>query len=206
VRWRDELRCNHLIVALFLGTFFLGSCGIFDTRDPDPPGSDNQVLPVATTPELLISNFQTAIQQKNVQEYEKLFADTTTHAREFQFIPNQSAEARYGRIIFSNWNKPAEVEWFRNVMSQVNANSVPQLFFTDQPQLVQYQADSALYTANYLLFVDHTKKSLTTKFVGRSEFYLAPDKNRVKWMIYRWVDFETGIDSSWSELKGQFAK
>ncbi|MBI2427937.1 MAG: hypothetical protein HYV29_03930 [Ignavibacteriales bacterium] len=176
---------------------------MFDTRDPENPVTDNQTLPPPLTKEALYSNFQNSLQQKNLAEYEKLFADSATHKQQFLFIPNQSAAVRYSSI-FPTWNKTSEVDYFRNIITSIGASSI-QFTTTSSPQIITYQSDSALYTIQYSLFVPHNRPGTTTQFEGRSELYMSPNKNNI-WVIYRWIDFETKKDSSWSELKGQFAK
>lgn len=189
------MRCNGLHMALL--SLLLLSCNLFDTRDPENPLTDNQTLQPATSPAMLISNFTTAFQQKNIQEYEKLFADST-----FSFTAAQSAYARYSTV-FLSWNKRAESDYFRNAITEIGTLSSPQLSFSTVSS-VQFQSDSAAYTLDYVLFVPHSRSS-TKQFSGRSELYMAPNKNNI-WSVYRWVDFETKKDSSWSEFKGQFTK
>jgi len=197
------LRFSYLHIVIL--SALLLSCNLFDTRDPENPISDNQTLPTAFTKESLFSNFKSSFEQKNIQEYGKLFADTATHAQRYMFIPNQSSASRYAAV-FSSWNTIAEMEYFRNAITAVGTSSSLQLQITSGPVIVPYQSDSAQYTFDYLLFVPHNRSDLKTQqFVGRCEITMAPDKNTT-WRIYRWVDFETKKDSSWSELKGQFAK
>lgn len=197
------MRYRTLYGTAVVCTLFLLSCNLFNTREPENPITDNQSLPPPSTMEALFSNFQTSLQQKNIVEYEKLFSDTTTHRLPFSFIPNQSAAVRYAAI-FPTWNKSAEVDYFRNIVTAVGSSSI-QFGLTTPPKIVTYQSDSAVYTIHYSLFVPHHRPGITTQFVGRSELYMSRNKNDI-WMIYRWVDFETNKDSSWSELKGQFAK
>lgn len=201
MHWRDALHSKATLIVLFLFVLCLSACGIFETRDPESPDTSNETLPPATTPDYLMSNFTTAFMQKNVQEYEKLFADTVTHSRSFVFVPNQSAAATYP--FFTEWDKTAESNYFKKIVNEIGPSSSPQISFTYANDPVLYHSDSAFYTVDYNIFVPHKRADLTTKFVGRSEFYLSPDKNNI-WTIYRWVDFETNKDSSWSELKGQF--
>ncbi len=182
-----------------------GSCNLFDPRDASPPNSSNETLPNPTSPEALLANFISAFQQKNDVEYGKLFADTVVYHKRFQFIPNQSASARYA-VIFSTWNKTSEIEYFKKAAASIGASSTPVISFNNPSQLVHYQSDSAFYSATYTIFLAHNRSGLTQQFTGRCELYLAPDKNKVNWMIYRWIDFETSKDSSWSELKGQFSQ
>jgi hypothetical protein len=184
----------------------LMSCGLFDTRDPENPVSENQTLPAAFTKEILFSNFKTSIEQKNIKEYEKLFADTSSHSRMFIFIPNQSSGARYGAV-FASWNRTMETNYLQNAVAAVGAASSIQFQVTSGPQIITYQGDSAHYTFDYLLYVPHNRTDVNTQqFAGRCEITMSPDKSNPIWRIYRWVDFETKKDSSWSELKGQFAK
>lgn len=199
------MRYNVFIIVVAIFSIFTGSCNLFDTRDPDPPNSSNETLPNPTSPDALLSNFISAFQQKNAVEYGKLFADTSVHSKQFQFIPNQSSASRYA-VIFSTWNKTAEIEYFKKAIAAINSSSTPLVTFNNPSQLVLYQSDSAFYTANYTIFLPHSHSGLTQQFTGRCELYLAPDKNKVNWMIYRWTDFETSKDSSWSELKGQFSQ
>jgi hypothetical protein len=179
------------------------SCNLFNTRDPENPVTDNQSLPAATDDALLMQNFQSAFQQKNIQEYEKLFADTTFHTHSFRFIPHQSAAVRYFAV-FSMWNKTSEVEYFRTMTGSIGA-SAPQMTISYPVPPVRYQSDSTVYTIDYTLFVPHSRAGVTDQFTGRSELAMSPNRNNI-WMIYRWSDFETKKDSSWSELKGQFSK
>lgn len=191
---------------IILPCLLLLSCNLFNTRDPENPVSENQTLPAAYSQEILFSNFKTSIEQKNVQEYEKLFSDSATHPRRFLFIPNQSSGARYAAV-FSSWNRTMELEYFRNAVSAVGSSSAIQFQITSGPQIITYQSDSAHYTFDYVLFVPHNRTDVKTRqFAGRCEIMMSPEKNNPIWKIYRWIDFETKKDSSWSELKGQFAK
>ena len=198
------MRCKRPYGALLLLSFVVVSCNLFDTRDPENPVTDNQSLPAATDERILMQNFLTAFQQKNIQEYEKLFADTIAHSRSFVFVPNQSAAARYGAV-FATWNKTFEVDYFRNMTGSTSASSAPQITITYPVQPVKYQSDSVVYTVDYTLFVPHSRAGITDQFAGRSELTMSPNKNNI-WVIYRWIDYETKKDSSWSELKGLFSK
>lgn len=189
---------------MLLMSFALVSCNLFDTREPENPVTDNQSLPAATDDRILMQNFQSAFQQKNIQEYEKLFADTIAHTRSYRFVPNQSAAARYSAV-FSEWTKLSEADYFRNMSGSTAAASSPQFTITYPVPPVKYQSDSVTYTIDYSLFVPHTRAGFTDQFAGRSELTMSPNKNNI-WVIYRWIDFETKKDSSWSELKGQFSK
>jgi hypothetical protein len=195
------LRCRTLYIAFAALSILFISCDLFNTRDPEQPDSGNQTLPIAFTEKILFDNFQQSFQQKNRNEYSKLFSDTATHAKRFTFIPAASAGTRYS---FSSWDKALEDEYFRNIISSVGSSSTFGFtILTSKKELTQ--SDSAKYSFEYVLFVPHKRSDTPQQFTGNGEIYISPDKNAI-WRIYRWVDFETKKDSSWSELKGQFAK
>ncbi len=176
-------------------SLLLISCNLFQTREPENPVSGSNTLEQATSPNIVINNLQASFQQKNIQEYEKLFNDTL-----IVFVPTPSAAARYN-VVFSSWNRNSESQYFRNMITAVGTASAPQLSLS-VVSTVQYQNDSAQFTLDYTIFVPN---AATDQFSGRTELVLSPNKNSI-WTIYRWIDYETKKDSSWSELKGQFAK
>jgi len=193
------LRCRSYYIAFAVLSILFISCDLFNTRDPDAPDSENQTLPIAFTKEILFTNYREAFQQKNIAGYSELFSDTITHKQNFIFIPAASAATRYSFA----WDKKLENAYFNSIKISVGASSSFQFDLTAIPKVVTYQSDSAKYSFEYLLFVPHNRGDVTQQFVGTGEIYVSPDKNAI-WRIYRWVDFETKKDSSWSELKGQF--
>jgi len=177
-----------------------GSCDLLKTRDPQPPDQENTANPPATTPQVLMSNLQLSFANKNVNDYEKLFSDTGSIGKQYAFIPTQKAAASYSTF-FSHWTKDSEGNYFRKAMASVNADFTPQVLFTGPPVLTPFQSDSALYEANYSVFIS------PTTYTGHARFFLIPNKNAGTWVIYRWEDFPPGQDSlSWSDLKGQFSQ
>ncbi len=191
-----------LLACLALGLFVTG-CGLFQTRDPESPVTSSGINPPATSPEMVVQNFIAAVQQKNLQDYQKLFSDSLTGNRAFVFVPTAEAAVRYGSV-FGRWSSSSESQYFRNVLSSLPSTAYPSLAFLNQ-RIVRFQSDSAIISAEYLLIMPHKLTTVTTTFAGRADFYTAPDKNQ-SWTIYRWVDVMTKRDSSWSDCKGAFAQ
>jgi hypothetical protein len=198
------LRCNgtRIGIAALLGLLLAG-CGLFQTRDPESPVGTTGINPPASSPEIVLQNFISAVQQKNLQDYQKLFSDTLTGTKTFVFVPTADAAVRYASV-FSRWSKSAESQSFQNTLSSIPSSTSPSLTFFN-PTIVRFQSDSAIISSEYLLIMPHRLTTVTTTFAGRADFYTAPDKNQ-SWTIYRWVDFMTKRDSSWSDCKGAFAQ
>jgi hypothetical protein len=198
------LRCNCLlfIIGITLGVSIAG-CGLFQTREPELPVTSSGINPPATSPDMVLQNFISAVQQKNIQDYQKLFSDTVTGTKTFIFIPTADAAVRYASV-FARWSKSAETQSFQNALSSLSASVYPTLSFLS-PTIVRFQSDSAIISSEYLLIMPHKLTTVTTTFTGRVDFYAAPDKNQ-SWTIYRWVDYMTKRDSSWSDCKGAFGQ
>lgn len=212
-RWKDALHCKRLtsrawiwLVLFCAATFLLPSCDLLKTRDPQLPVTAGTTNPPASSPRALLDNFISAVSKKDPQEYAKLFSDTVSGSKSFTFVPTQSSAVRYPAV-FSHWTKDAEQDYFQKAMTSLNSGATPSLNFLNDIStgVVMFQSDSAVFQSDYILFVPHNQPSLTTTFKGKASFYMAPTITNI-WVIYRWEDFETAKDSSWSELKGQFEK
>ncbi len=195
-----------LKVAAICAAFFFSSCNLLKTRDAQNPETPSTTNPLASTPTQLLTNFIDAVKNKDAVEYAKLFSDTLSGGKSYTFVPAQSSAIRY-TAVFSRWTKESEQDYFQKAMASLNAGGTPNLYFLNDitQGIVPFQSDSAVFTSDYVLFVPHTQPNLTTTFKGKASFYMAPN-NTNTWSIYRWEDFETYKDSSWSELKGQFEK
>ena len=197
--WRIELHFKYF----FLFIFFFTGCDIFLTRPADNPSTNQSINPPATTPEQLIENFKNAISKKDPKEYLVFFSDTVTANKNFIFTPHQKVYLQFASI-FSAWNKNYEEQYFTTVKTAMNPSANPFLIF-ENSQLIKFQSDSALFTTDYKLFLPHTNQNIITEFKGRSHFYFINSKTK-NWVCYRWDDFETAKDSSWSLCKGFFSK
>ena len=198
------MRCNATrIIAGVIAGALLAGCGLFQTRDPESPVGSNGINPPASSPDMVLQNLVSAVQQKNLQDYQKLISDTVTGVKAYTFVPTADAAIRYNSV-FARWSKAAESQAFQNVLASLPSSAYPTLAFLNT-SIVRFQADSAIISSEYLLIMPHRLATVTTTFAGRADFYTAPDKNQ-SWTIYRWVDYTTKRDSSWSDCKGAFAQ
>ncbi|MDA0986640.1 MAG: hypothetical protein O3A55_03455 [Bacteroidetes bacterium] len=189
--------------TLIIFSILFLSCDIFSTRTPEDPLIEGNTNPPATTPQLVISNFISSLQNKNILDYESLFSDTLQGGRLFKFNPTSSAKNRFGNL-FQDWNKYSEKQFITKLFSSLNKSSSPNL--TLSSSLYEYTySDSARFSSNYILTVNHNSTSISTKFNGK--FYLLLSKNKSNiWSISTWDDFESSKDSSFSDCKGAFSQ
>jgi hypothetical protein len=194
--------CIVAASIVVLGSFL--SCDLLSPRTPETPEGDTTSLPPATTPEIAISNFQTALQQDDAQEYTKLFSDSAQGNMQYVFVPARSAVVSYATL-FSRWTKDSEREWILNLATHLTTGTTPLLVLASM-KLTKFQADSALLEATYTLTLQHQEAALPKIFRGSLYIMLAPHRSTALWSIYRWEDVEIHKDSSWSMAKGYFGR
>lgn len=195
----------HIPHAVVIGlSLLISSCGIFDTRDPEPPSqtSSNYVPP--TEPSIVFSNMTTAFRDLNSLNYLRSFADSTANGRSFAFEPTSQARSKYGGVFF-NWSRESEQRYFENLKSKVPSGSGATLTF-DVLTIQSLQSDSAQYDATYRLNVQHSVSAVAKEARGRAQFFLMADRSR-NWVILRWVDVtDNAATFTWSDLKGEFGQ
>ena len=186
--------------ALMALLCIVASCDLLKPRDPQPPNSENNANPPATSPDILVQNLQSAFAKKNVNEYQKIFSDTSSDGRQFIFVPTQKAAGNYAAF-FLHWTSESELSYFRKAMASISNSSVPVVLFTNTVQTA-IVPDSVLYSADYSVFLSPTTYS------GRARFFIYLLKNKGEWAMYRWEDLPSAKDTTqtWSDLKGQFSQ
>jgi hypothetical protein len=178
----------------------VASCDLLKTRGTETPVGGNPANPPATSAQMVIDNLTSSFANKNVNDYDKLLADTGSVKKQYIFVPTQKAAGNYSAF-FSHWTRDSELNYFRKAMASVSVAFAPTVSFSG-PTLTNFQADSALYAADYSFFLS------PTTYLGRARFYMIPNKNTGTWAIYRWEDLPSAKDStlSWSDMKGQFSQ
>jgi hypothetical protein len=186
-----------------ISLFGLHGCGLFEPRtpeDPDPTqGSLNAQPP--TEPDIVITNLQSAIEQKNVANYMNCFADPLKSSWRFIFIPSADASALYAGVL-SAWTRDEEQAYFQNLIARSPASAFARLVLTQKSKDVS--ADSVVYSYDYSFTFEHSDPGFPRTAVGNLQFSLGIDNNNF-WVIYRWTDFKTTDGASWSLFKGKFA-
>lgn len=186
-----------LLTAVACLPFFLASCDMFSTRNPEPPVAPRTDYIVATTPEILISNLKSSMKDKEEVNYLNCFADTTYSQKSFRFSYSAGSLSRYPFL--SAWDINSERQYFRNLINAMGKEGVINLNMTNED--IRYYGDSATYYANYSLSVPFSQGSNPDYYQGIVRFTLLKDK-RLQWVIYYWQDIKEEAFPSWSDLKG----
>lgn len=197
---------NRTAVRRFviLGITLVGlSCGIFDTRDPDPPAQTSSEYIQPSTPDLVFTNMINSFRDLNSINYLRSFSDAAVTGRDFVFEPTSQALSRYGAIL-TGWTRQSEQQYFDNMRSRLAAGAGPSLLLSLSVQ--SFNSDSALYDATYELTIPHTQSTFPQTAKGRAQFSLIADGGGT-WSIWRWIDFPDNQNTfTWSEMKGEFGR
>jgi hypothetical protein len=188
-------------LLLSICSLWLASCGIFEPRDPEDPTQSGLNFRPATTPEIVISNLQNAVDQKSADNYANCFTDPSKGLRPFVFIPSADASAQYPSVMLT-WNFRQEDSYFRNLVDKTSAGGFSSLSLQLDNSVIG--SDSVLYTYRYTLVFEHNEPGFPRTAKGTLQFTLSPDASNI-WYIHRWVDFNTETTVSWSMFKGKFS-
>jgi hypothetical protein len=189
-------------LALCLAAVVPG-CSLFDTREPQPPSSSTCASRPRTLPGIVITNLQGAVAEKCVSNYADCFATSSTSTRAYTFVPSGDAYAQY-QSIFSAWTSIDERNYFQNLVTTGKVQGFSNLLLTPKDSLVS--SDSVTYNYDYVFTFEQTDTGFPNTARGSLQFTLGRDNDGINWSIYRWSDFKTTNDITWSSFKGKFSR
>jgi hypothetical protein len=174
------------------------SCGVFDTREPNPPGgggSTPRESPINA--DAVLFNYRMALEYGDQSQYEEALSD------DFKFIPDEVDRDYFKSItntdIFLGWGTDEELTAIRRVTS--DSESLTASFEIDTHD---EWADSALirlyYTFRQTIVREGLEDSVAV-FKGFAAIHLVPD-NSGFWSIDKWTDTATPPSLTWGWLKG----
>lgn len=174
----------------------------FTTREPEPPEQNTSNFISPSSPEIVFTNLQIALSERNVENYMRCFVDTTRSDKRFEFVPDQGVATRNPGI-FSNWNLESERRYLVQLFQATPKDSTLNLKFPDGR--FERGADIATVTQEYAMNIHPRREgeNIPTTIAGESKFWLERNETG-DWAIYRWEDLANGTDPSWSELKALF--
>jgi hypothetical protein len=184
----------------------LGGCNLFSTRNPEEPDETKGTYEPPLDPETVMFNFEFSVTEMNLQNYSSCFwQNKGSTGPEYFFIPTSETAGLYPSV-FSMWNYDAERKYFSSLISNITSGKNPELMLKNQ-EYTYKSSDSAIFQADYIITIDHSKSGIPKTFGGKLEMALYPDKSNGLWSIRRWTDNKLPSDSiefSWSDMKAQF--
>ena len=197
---------KNLPVACILTLLFIYSCKTpFATREPEKPTTQQSTWIQPTSPHFVIANLQNAIAEKNVTNYIRCLADTSSSPVNFRYFADPAvANANPG--LFINWQLFEEQNYLNQLLSSLPQDSISQITF-DLISESSSQQDSAILIHEYHLIVKHTCQEPECPRImdGQSEFRFVRSAENL-WYIYRWSDNSIGDLPTWSMLRAYFGK
>ena len=176
-------------------------CGLFEPRTPEAPTESGGQFPPATDPRVTITNLQTSIDLKSVQNYVQCLSNPSTDGRTFSFTPSSEGSAQYASV-FRSWSAAEEQAYFQNLSVRTTPTSKSSLTLNEKSFFLS--ADSALAEYDYTFTFEHTDPSFPKVASGNLQFALIRNGSNI-WTISRWSDFKTTNDPTWSLFKGKFS-
>ena len=152
----------------------------------------------------MFDNLAGAFRDLSDVNYLKCLADSSNAQTEFRFFPTSTASGVYG--VFSLWNKQFEQQYFLNMRSTLQPNSLPSLTLST-PTNQNIFPDSQQVELTYQLNVPHTRTDLPKTLHGKMQVVVVLDRRSGFWYIRRWTDIALNqTDATWSDAKGVFGQ
>ncbi|HMS64140.1 MAG TPA: hypothetical protein PKD83_02670 [Ignavibacteria bacterium] len=190
-------RINQILCYSFL--IFTG-CGLFSTRTVEPPSEPRSTYIQPTSPDIVLTNLNFSITEKNLDNYMRCLADPAFSVRVFRYFPDAVSLSLYP--VFLTWNLTNERNYYSNLISFTNQTSTSNLFLSNIT--VNTGIDSAIVDSDYILVFDHNNQNVPKQFKGKLRFIMGID-SRSLWSIHSWYDFiNENNDTTWSVLKAIF--
>ena len=191
-----------ILVLIFVFSIFCKSP--FATRESEPPSTSKSSWIFPTDPVIVLENMKSAFLEKNVENYMQCLVDSSEL---FKFIPD-AYEASNNSGIFEHWDLSLEQSYINKIFTSIPDDSNRTLSFAsdftrnDFPDSVQIRTD-------YTLDLHHIlSESYPQQGKGKVDFWFI--RRNGYWVITRWEDHETEVDSastrlpSWSTIKASF--
>lgn len=191
-----RIRLNVLLILLLTA-----SCGIFETRDAEPPlqgGGATFLQP--DRPELVITNIQNAIQSMNTVNYMRSLSQEG-----FEFTPSALASDS-NPDIWVNWSRDDEELYFNNMRAATQNLSGHSLQVQNQQRTTLPDGGERI-TATYIMTINHNRPPSELPSVAEGSFIidLVQGEDGL-WSVSGWTDDASGSSFTWSDFKAAFAR
>ncbi len=196
--YRRTGRTLFLLLALAAACLASGGCGLFETRNPQPPGEPGVAWIPPTEPETLFVDLKNSMEGKVLANFQRCFVDTG-----FVFHPDPSDSVELfdalKRDVFADWNLDVELAVAQNIFDEAGTIK---LTLTSRDAPVFVSPEERIYYFKYELQILYKIGSAET-FRGLADF----DVRSVGglWYIQMWLDKRDPDYSAlrtWGNYKG----
>jgi len=187
------------IVLIIILNFLIIGCNLLTTRDAEDPENSRSSYVVATTPAQLFLNLRNSYLEKVEKDYISCIVDSSFLSVGYLFVP--SSEAVYKYNVLLDWDTNAEGVYFRNLINAISEND--NIILTLELLDATIEGESQIRNYNYTITLPFIGESTSTIYEGNALFKINLDSNN-QWVITEWTDIKTGVNPTWSELKGTF--
>lgn len=191
------------VLTLLSAAVLAPSCGVFDTRDPEPPsgGGDETPWEQPVNVDAVLFNFTNAILYLDQGNYEQI------HAEDFEFLPDpvdvQYFLSTVGVNVFEGWGRDEELSAVRLIFT--DSESLEVAIVEDSREEDNEQALIRLYYTFRRRLAPEVAEDSVATFKGFAEIHMRAD-NQGFWSIDSWEDTEVETEfNTWGRLKGNTA-
>jgi hypothetical protein len=188
---------KNILYITFLSAFLI-SCDLLTTRDPEDPdklGSSN--IP-ATSPQVLLQNLKSSMEEKILENYLACLVDSSFLKKKFQFVPATGSVTQYP--VLNIWDLSSERQYFNNLKSNLSQGANISLQFINAVNTPL--GDSAIYSLDYTLQITSNNLTFAGQYSGSALLKIFLD-SRNQWVIVDWQDIKKENLLCWSDLKGR---
>ena len=184
------------IAFLCLFALSTSGCGLFTTREPEPPTGNTTGSDLAVQPGEVLELLMLAITLRDPDLYMSMIDQSFSYRAKPSAYPDDAA-------FFNTWDYDREERFARTLLSSGGSGLLPgdslaELQFT--PVTETEWGDSALYLENYRLEIHTVRGDIPQIFKGLAEFWLNRGSDG-GWRILSWTDEAGGEAETMSTLR-----
>jgi len=195
---------NRLIVSGVIAVVWtaLGSCGLFEPREPEAPIAAGSQFESPTSPSIVLRNLEEALLSANAADYIRCLSDTSKGLPPFRFTPSTQGLS-IAPETFADWGIGQEQTYIRNLFADIQVGEVSAVSFSPSEVTVPPIGDSVQFTATYSVRFPHSRTDVEQQADGRLQFTFRQSRQN-EWYITAWRDIVLDNQTSWSVLKARF--
>jgi hypothetical protein len=184
-------RYSLFAISIFL--LLLSGCGLFSTRQADPPTTGRHPWEPPRAPSDVLANLTQAMSDRDAVNYLRSF-----NSNGFTFEADNVALANDPSL--AGWSYDDESQHAQRLFNEgtLPRDSVIAAVFSNIVETTL--GDSAEVRAQYTLAVGVALASAPHRMAGTGDFFMRLGSEGY-WQIYRWRDSRTEGQSTWSDLK-----